>query len=111
MAEQYYYLRKEKKNDEFKIMRMTRQISNQERIILEMQEFMGDSLSDIFKVVQERRQEIYSQRRKNGLIVDLKTQDDPFGLYSSYIKLVKPLDYHIRDEGYRAEIEELTTKL
>lgn len=70
VVEQYYKMRKEKKADEIKIMRLSKQVTTQEKIISELQRFIHDTLSEIFSTVEKHKPQIIEERRNFLMPVD-----------------------------------------
>lgn len=63
------------------MFRMSKTITNQERIIQEMQQFISDALSEIFYTVEKHNPRILDLRRDYMMPVDLSSQKEAFGLY------------------------------
>lgn len=84
----------------------------QERQIAELQQFIRDTLSDIFSTVNMHERETLRTLKNQGLLPpNAAARKDPFGLYNSYLSMVKPINYADKRDNLKAEIENLKMRL
>jgi len=74
-----------------RIRKMGRVVSKQENMILELQNFMSDTLSEIFDSVRRHQDSIVKASKNYGINISALKQNDAFAMYNSYVTLARPL--------------------